>query len=399
MRGRGRWSDPVHVRCSPGCLRCLHRAPGLHDVDRRARRVEPPPPARGSARSRWTGDSPAARRGGGTSNGSSGAASCFPGPRILTGVELGEPHWHAEATKRSRRRYVRQDPWLCHCLPDGDSSVSGPTMYRHRDPGEVLSSYLLEPRAAADSGRGPGDQHGYTAARNVLEWWHEEGGDAVTFGIDAHDPSTVAQHFRDTVRVGTRPRRQRYWTVHGEEKRFLLGAGAHRLSPALFAGLATTRSTSGRGQIDLSRRVWDWAPIVGEDQVSGPAGARYGTSTTLDYVSLTSRPSEMSGFRHSQRAATEALGEVQAEEFASLRSSMARPEPDATAVNDLRSAIGDLQPHLLVAGLQVELGRPLTPRQPEGHAARKPVPLPAQFVACARLGLRVRVPVLLQRHT
>ncbi len=188
-------------------------------------------------------------------------------------------------------------------------------MYRHRDPGEVLSSYLLEPRAAADSGRGPGDQHGYTAARNVLEWWHEEGGDAVTFGTDAHDPSTAAQHLRDTVRVGTRPR----------------GSGIGRfmvrksdsfsvLAPALLAGLATTRSTSGRGQIDLSRRVWDWAPIVGEDQVSRPAGARYGTSTTLDYVSLTSHPSEMSGFRHSQRAATEALGEVQAEEFASLRS-------------------------------------------------------------------------------
>ncbi len=27
----------------------------------------------------------------------------------------------------------------------------------------------------------------------ILRWWHEEGGDAVTFGSDAHDPSAVAR--------------------------------------------------------------------------------------------------------------------------------------------------------------------------------------------------------------
>jgi histidinol-phosphatase (PHP family) len=29
----------------------------------------------------------------------------------------------------------------------------------------------------------------------VIGWWHEVGGSAVSFGSDAHDPSTIARGF------------------------------------------------------------------------------------------------------------------------------------------------------------------------------------------------------------
>ncbi len=45
----------------------------------------------------------------------------------------------------------------------------------------------------------------------LLRWWHEEGGQAVTFGSDAHEPSAVARGVRDAARVaeahGFRPGR------------------------------------------------------------------------------------------------------------------------------------------------------------------------------------------------
>jgi histidinol-phosphatase (PHP family) len=35
----------------------------------------------------------------------------------------------------------------------------------------------------------------------ILTWWHEEGGDAVTFGSDAHLPSFVAHGFADAAQM------------------------------------------------------------------------------------------------------------------------------------------------------------------------------------------------------
>ena len=31
----------------------------------------------------------------------------------------------------------------------------------------------------------------------VVRWWHEAGGDAVTFGSDAHEPAELARRFRE----------------------------------------------------------------------------------------------------------------------------------------------------------------------------------------------------------
>ena len=49
----------------------------------------------------------------------------------------------------------------------------------------------------------------------VVRWWHEVGGDAVSFGSDAHEPASLARRFREAsdlaeacgFRAGSRPAR------------------------------------------------------------------------------------------------------------------------------------------------------------------------------------------------
>jgi histidinol-phosphatase (PHP family) len=163
----------------------------------------------------------------------------FPELRILSGLELGEPHWHEEAANRvlAAGTFDRIIGSL-HCLADGDKFREPPGLYAHRDPGEVLGSYLVEItrlvaqshtfsvlghidypirswpsdqepfdpatfedefrhtlRATAQSGRALEINTVIPLHSAVLQWWHEEGGDAVTFGSDAHDPSKIAQDF------------------------------------------------------------------------------------------------------------------------------------------------------------------------------------------------------------
>ena len=46
---------------------------------------------------------------------------------------------------------------------------------------------------------------------HVVRWWREEGGDAVTFGSDAHEPLVLARGFTDAAAMveahGFRPGR------------------------------------------------------------------------------------------------------------------------------------------------------------------------------------------------
>src|SRR6266540_1668634 len=65
----------------------------------------------------------------------------FPGLRILSGVEFGEPHWHPKELRAL----------------------------------EVNTVVPLRPE--------------------IVRWWHEAGGEAVSFGSDAHAPAAVARDF------------------------------------------------------------------------------------------------------------------------------------------------------------------------------------------------------------
>ncbi|MGI8613331.1 MAG: PHP domain-containing protein [Nocardioidaceae bacterium] len=181
--------------------------------------------------------------------------SRFPDLRILSGLELGEPHWHAEATSQvlASGNFDRVLGSL-HCLPDGDGFREPNDLFGHRDPDEVLRTYLIEIARLVDQSdafsvlghidyaarswpddRGPFDstlfedefrhalrttaQSGKALEINtviplqaiIVQWWREEGGDAVTFGSDAHDPSTVARSFADAASMaeahGFRPGR------------------------------------------------------------------------------------------------------------------------------------------------------------------------------------------------
>jgi histidinol-phosphatase (PHP family) len=175
--------------------------------------------------------------------------SRFPGLRILTGLELGEPHRHPAQVARvlATGPYDRVLGSL-HTLPEGNRFLEPPDLFRHRDPADVVRDYLLEvARLVAGSDafavlahidyplrdRGPVDLAPFedefryalrATARSgrvlefntvvpldatVLRWWYEEGGEAVTFGSDAHDPDRIAAGFREAAAlaeaVGFRP--------------------------------------------------------------------------------------------------------------------------------------------------------------------------------------------------
>jgi len=189
----------------------------------------------------------------------------FPSLRILSGLELGEPHWHAEATTKvlGAGRFDRVLGSL-HCLPQGDGFAEPPGLYTHRRAADVVREYLAEVarlindsdvfsvlahidypvrswpaqagpfdanafedefrhalRVLADAGRALEVNTSIPLHSQVVRWWREEGGSAVTFGSDAHDPTALARGFGAAAAMveahGFRPGRHPYdlWTRSG----------------------------------------------------------------------------------------------------------------------------------------------------------------------------------------
>ena len=163
----------------------------------------------------------------------------FPRLRILSGVELGEPHWWPESLAALVRR-AEFDRILgsVHCIKiDGRYQyVEG--LYGRLPPGEVVRLYLAEvlrlvespcafailahidypvrdwPKAAepyqveafedeyrtvlralAISGRALEVNTTVPLPARVVRWWHEASGKAISFGSDAHEPAEVARGF------------------------------------------------------------------------------------------------------------------------------------------------------------------------------------------------------------
>lgn len=184
----------------------------------------------------------------------------FPGLRILTGVELGEPHWFAD---RSRALLGSGDfdrvlgslhsldvdggPWLVDHLfwasaPEGvapdtvvrrylaealrmvessdlfqvlahiDYPVRGwPAAAGVFDPADFEDEYRAVLRALARSGRALEVNTRLPMPPAIVGWWYEVGGEAVSFGSDAHQPALVAHGFADAAAMveaqGFRPGR------------------------------------------------------------------------------------------------------------------------------------------------------------------------------------------------
>lgn len=182
----------------------------------------------------------------------------FPSLRILSGLEVGEAHWHADAVAK----ILAAGPFdrvlgSLHCLPIGGGFAEPLYIYRHRPAADVVREYLAEVarlvaasdvfavlahidypirywperagpfelaafeeefrhalRAAARSGRALEINTRLPLHPTILRWWHDEGGEAVSFGSDAHNPSAVAHGFREAAKMaeahGFRPGRAPY---------------------------------------------------------------------------------------------------------------------------------------------------------------------------------------------
>ncbi|MFD0404124.1 histidinol-phosphatase HisJ family protein [Kitasatospora sp. NPDC127116] len=164
----------------------------------------------------------------------------FPDLKILAGVELGEPHlFAAETSSLVQRRDFQRVLGSLHSLEVDGQLHYAPTVFTADTAMETMRTYLAETlrmvesssifgilahidypmrawpktakpfdsadyqeeyravlRALASSGRAlEVNTGGPWPADNVLRWWREEGGEAVSFGSDSHEPSTVGQNF------------------------------------------------------------------------------------------------------------------------------------------------------------------------------------------------------------
>ena len=187
----------------------------------------------------------------------------FPGLRIISGVELGEPHRHPEIVARllAAGEFDRVLASV-HALPLGDRMAEPPNLFRESPPAEVIRDYLSEidrlisasdafavlahidyplrywPTAAgpfdpnafeddfrrplrtlAGSGRALEVNTAGPLLPEIVRWWRAEGGDAVTFGSDAHEPAELGRRFAEAAAMveahGFRPGRHPHdvWTA------------------------------------------------------------------------------------------------------------------------------------------------------------------------------------------
>jgi histidinol-phosphatase (PHP family) len=167
----------------------------------------------------------------------------FPQLRILTGLEMGEPHRHGDLLARllAQADFDRVLGSL-HCLPLGGGFGEPPALYVEQDPATVVRDYLAEIaelvrvdtrfevlahvdfparwwpetsgpfdinafedefraalKAAADSGRALELNTRLPHADALLRWWRDVGGRAISFGSDAHDPAKLAAGFQEAA--------------------------------------------------------------------------------------------------------------------------------------------------------------------------------------------------------
>jgi histidinol-phosphatase (PHP family) len=173
----------------------------------------------------------------------------FPDLRVLSGVELGEPHrFPAEAAAVLAAGPLDRVLGSIHCVPQGEvlTDVGVPGVLTPEHSPQVLRAYLAELLALVESGqpfevlthldypkrywphaevpyreedyqeeiravlraaaargtvleinttRGIEPRRGLCPGPVVLGWWVEAGGRAVSLGSDAHDPGKIAGGF------------------------------------------------------------------------------------------------------------------------------------------------------------------------------------------------------------
>jgi len=166
----------------------------------------------------------------------------FPGLRILSGTELGEPHWHEDDVKA-----VLGAGTFDRVLGSVHSLVLDATrlvdfLFDRAEPADLIRAYLGETLRLVESSapfavlahidypvrHWPREAGAFDAARFedeyrtvlaalarsgralevnthiplptvIVRWWYESGGEALVFGSDAHRPSIVARRFPEAA--------------------------------------------------------------------------------------------------------------------------------------------------------------------------------------------------------
>jgi histidinol-phosphatase (PHP family) len=170
----------------------------------------------------------------------------FPDLRIITGMELGQPHRTGKAAAELPGfGQLERVLGSLHVLQVGNKFFEPPGLYRLWPAADVMGEYLAEVprmidgsdafavlthidyavrywptkdagpfdpakfeddfrdalRAVARSGRALEMNVGGKIRPWVVQWWSQEGGEAITFGSDAHQPEWVGRNFGEAVAV------------------------------------------------------------------------------------------------------------------------------------------------------------------------------------------------------
>jgi len=170
----------------------------------------------------------------------------YPDLRILSGVEIGEAHlWAASATAAVAAAGVDRILGSLHAIPFGGRLTAADDLFRQMPADDVMRRYFAEllrlvegsgvfqvlahldfPRRMWPHAAGPYREQAFeteyravlralAASDRVLEvntksplvsaellrWWREAGGQAVSFGSDAHQPWRVGDKFKVAVDV------------------------------------------------------------------------------------------------------------------------------------------------------------------------------------------------------
>jgi histidinol-phosphatase (PHP family) len=163
----------------------------------------------------------------------------FPALRVLSGVELGEPHWHpADVQALLKSGAVDRRIGSVHSLTDGQRALVVERLHGLRSAAELLRAYLVETwrmveesdafeilghldypvRSWPATGPAFSPEHFEEEFRAVLRslarsdrvlevntavpldavilrWWRDCGGQAIAFGSDAHEAEQVGRGF------------------------------------------------------------------------------------------------------------------------------------------------------------------------------------------------------------
>jgi hypothetical protein len=174
----------------------------------------------------------------------------FPDLHIISGVELGEPHWHGTAVGRLLHAgQFKRVLGSLHCLPTGQ-----PILYGHRPAGDVVREYLADITRLIEGS----DAFSVPAHMDYpLRSWPAAAG--------PFDISGFQDEFRHALRALARSGRAWRSTPAGRCTRRLSGGGAKQAEHRSHSEV--TRTTRPGSRTDSPKRWPSLKPAVSDPAV------------------------------------------------------------------------------------------------------------------------------------